>query len=243
MKHSDVIKPEFIEQYVETHKMLYSTLSIMISDISFIEACINLQDGELGTDWISIRYLYRSIFETLILRTYRCFFDNSGKDSTNIFKFKNDIIADFLKDEYRDKVKGNIKELKIEDKIYKKSVLPNLKKNVSCLRDKYIAHGILNDDTAEVNLQDIKELLNNGCELFQALSFEPKNFYTFFEGDGYDFSREIAYTQKSLENIIKYTMLSSNYIKSINCTFAPDSNEYVKKRMGEIVDEINRAKE
>ncbi len=39
MKHSEVIKPEYIDRYVDIHKMLYRTLSIMVSDISFIHVC------------------------------------------------------------------------------------------------------------------------------------------------------------------------------------------------------------
>lgn len=53
MKHSEVIKPEYIDRYVDIHKMLYQTLSIMVSDISFIHACVELQDHDIQADWIS----------------------------------------------------------------------------------------------------------------------------------------------------------------------------------------------
>lgn len=58
MKHTDVIYPQYIDDYVETHKILYRTLSKMISDISFIKACCDLQDVEMEYDWISIKYLH-----------------------------------------------------------------------------------------------------------------------------------------------------------------------------------------
>lgn len=242
MKHDEVIKPEYIQQYVDTHKILYRTLSIMISDVNFLKACVNLQDHDLESDWISIKYLHGTVFESLILRTYKCFFDNSGTDSTNLFKFKNSIIGTFLKDEFREEVKNKITTLRIEDKVYRRAKLEKLEENILCLRDQYIGHGLLNADDATVDLSDIEDLLKLGCELFQALSFEPKRFYGFFEGDGYDFLKEFAYTEKSLTNLVRYTQLSSTNIRSISCDFDSECDESVAVKIQALVHRINDSK-
>lgn len=242
MKHDEVIKPEFVQQYIDTHKILYRTLSIMISDVNFIKACVNLQDHDLGNDWISIKYLHGTVFESLILRTYKCFFDNSGTDSTNLFRFKNNIIGSFLKEEFQEEIKNKVATLRIKDKIYRATRLKRVEESVLCLRDQYIGHGLLNADDATIDLSDIEELLKLGCELFQTLSFEPRRFYTFLEGDGYDFAREFAYTEKSLANLIRYTQLSSNNIASISCNFDPDCEENAVKKIQTLIGKINETK-
>ena len=243
MKHTDVIYPQYIDDYVETHKILYRTLSKMISDISFIKACCDLQDVEMEYDWISIKYLHGAIFEGLILRTCKCFFDNSGKDATNLFGFKNSVIGRYLKEEYRDQIKNPVAALHIEDKSYK-SKLNDIRDNCLSLRDNFIAHGLLTtNDNAVVDLNDIRELVDYGIELFQVLSFEPGNFYNWLkEGDGYDFSKEIAYTQKSLSNFIRYTMLSSKYISEVDCKISADCEASMVRKIEAMIKEINSSK-
>lgn len=246
MKHTEVIKPEYIDEYVETHRMLYRTLSIMISDVNFIKACVDLNDVELHHDWISLKYLHGVVFEDLIMRTYKAFFDNKGTDATNLFKFKNSVKGKYLKPEYVDRVKVDIATSRLEaDKEYKKTRLEDLSKNIIYLHDKYVGHGILNaKEEFKVNLSDIKELLEYGCELFQRLSFEPKGFYDpLLESDGYDFSREFSYTEKSLSDFIRYTMLSSSYVKSIDCVIDEDCKEFaVGKKLQRMIDDINESK-
>ena len=95
-----------------------------------------------------------------------------------------------------------------------------------------------------VDLQDIKELVQNGCQLFQVLSFDPPlDFYSWLEGDGYDFSREFSYTKDFTEQFVKYSMLSSRYIQFITCEFdmeyaEPDVIEAISK----IINDINSEK-
>ena len=243
MKHSELIKPEFIDRYVEIHKMLYRTLSIMVSDISFIRACVELQDHDLQSDWISIKYLHGAVFENLIIKTYRCFFDNSGSDATNLLKFKNSIIGEFLKEEYVDTIKSQMADLRIDELVFRRTIFERVEKNVTCLRNQYIAHGLINQDEATVDLDDIEELLKCGIELFQKLSFETRGFYTFGEGNGYDFSNEISYTRKSLSNLIRYTMLSSTHISKIICEYDSECEEPVLTKVQKLVEEINISKE
>ena len=134
MKHAEVIKPEYIDRYVDIHKILYRTLSIMVSDISFIRACVELQDHDFQSDWISIKYLHSTVFESLIIKTYRCFFDNSGTGATNLLKFRNSIIGEYLKEEYTDIVKSQLKGLKIDDLVFRRTTLKRVENNVTRLR-------------------------------------------------------------------------------------------------------------
>lgn len=95
------------------------------------------------------------------------------------------MINEFLKEEYGQKVIDDLKVLPIEDKIYKRKI-ETIKKNVDEIRANYIAHGLLNpEEGAIVDLNDIKELHRNGCELFQHLSFKVNDFYNpLLEGNG-----------------------------------------------------------
>ncbi len=204
--------------------------------------CVELQDHDIQADWISIKYLHGTVFENLIIKTYRCFFDNSGTDATNLLKFRNSIIGEYLKEEYTDIVKSQLKGLKIDDQVFRRTTLKRVENNVTRLRNQYIAHGLINQDEATVDLNDIEELLNCGIELFQRLSFKPRGFYTIFEGDGYDFSKEITYTRKSLSNLIRYTMLSSTHISKIKCEYDSECEAPILTKVHKIVDEINNSK-
>lgn len=192
--------------------------------------------------FVSIKYLHGTVFENLIIKTYRCFFDKSGTGGTNLLKFRNSIIGEYLKEEYADIVKSQLIGLKIDDLVFRRTTLERVEKKVTRLRNQYIAHGLINQDEATVDLDDIEELLNCGIELFQMLSFEPRGFYTILEGDGYDFSKEITYTRKSLSNLIRYTMLSSTHISKIICEYDPECEAPISTKVHKIVDEINNSK-
>lgn len=212
----------------------------MIFDISFIEASVSLQDNELGHDFITISFLHRNVFENLITKMYRGFFDNSGSDTTNLMKFKNKVIKEYIKEEYKQEILDDIKKLPIEDKIYKRK-FEIIKKNVDIIRDKYIAHGILDPmESSEVDLKDIKELLKNGCELFQHLSFDVKSFYNpLLEGDGTNFENEFEYTAASTQKFIKHSFLTSGFIDKIECTYVEHCNAGVRNRLEKVLSDIN----
>ena len=143
MNYKDVIKPEFISEYIEQHKLFYRTLSSMIFDVSFIESCLDLQNSELNSDWITVKFIYRNIYENLIIKVSRCFFDNSGRDATNLFRFTNRVLSDFLRPEYKENVLQMIATTGFEDKEYRRKQ-ETLNTNVLGLRDVFIAHGLLN---------------------------------------------------------------------------------------------------
>lgn len=242
MNYKEVIVEQKISDYIAIHKHLYRTLSSMIFDISFLEACVDLQDPELESDWISVKFLHRDIFENLITKTYRAFFDNHGPDTTNLFKFKNLLLREFIKPEYRQTILETIRALPIESDEFKpRKVL--LERNLLELRSGYIAHGLLNaSDTACIDLRDIRQLVEYGCEFFQKLSFEPRSFYSFFEGDGFDFSKEFAFTHASTRNFIKYHYLSSQYISGIQCEFTEDCSPKTKEKLLQTIGELNSSK-
>ena len=54
MNYKDVIKAEWLSEYIDQHKLFYRTLSSMIFDVSFIEACSELQNSDLDSDWIKV---------------------------------------------------------------------------------------------------------------------------------------------------------------------------------------------
>ncbi len=246
MNYKEAIRLESVDEYKELHKLFYRTLSSMIFDISFIEACSNLQSRtpDINSDWISIKFLFRDVYENLLIKVSRCFFDNSGSDAINLFGFKNKVVGGFIEEKYRCALIKQIAGLPMEDKLYKVKI-NNLKHNVLGLRDQYIAHGLIarQSDELSVDLKDIKELVKNGCQLFQVLSFDPPlDFYSWIEGDGYDFSREFYFTKTSTELFVKYSMLSSRKILEIACVY----DEYIEKEEREailkIVADINDEK-
>lgn len=239
MNYKDVIIAERLEDYIASHKKLYRTLSSMIFDISFLEACVELQDHDLDYDLITIKFLHRDVFENLITKLYRGFFDNSGQHTTNLFKFKNQVLREFIKPEYYDTIFKSICELPIESAEYK-PYKQLLERNILGLRAGYIAHGLDNpSDSATVHLKDVRKLVEYGCELFQKLSFEPKGFYSFFEGDGYDFSKEFSYTGTSTRSFMKYAILSSKHISNITCQVRSDCDTATKEKIDKLVSDIN----
>lgn len=159
--------------------------------------------------------------------------------------FKNQVIGTFLKDQYKQQVVESINMTGFNDRVYKHK-LEALKENVLILRDSYIAHGLLvkqnEDEESGVDIRDIKELVEKGCQLFQAISFEPRDFYSWIEGDGYDFSKEFAYTHISTELFIKYVMLSSTHITQIDCQYNEYSTAEEVAKVKSILKDINEEK-
>ncbi len=238
MNYKDVIIPEKIENYKEQHRIMYITLNSIIFDISFLEACVELQDNELNNDWITIKILHKNIFENLVLKIYKCFFDNSGTDSTNILRFKNNVVRKFLKKEYRRDVIEQINNISLPTDFINRQ--EQLRDNIFSIRKDFVAHRLLQtNDNAIVDLNEIKMMFEYGCNLFHVLSFEPQDFYSFIEGDGYDFFKEINYTYKSVRKFIKTSFLTSNYITKIDCQFDDYCDETIKRRLQTIIDDLN----
>ena len=239
MNYKDIIIEQHIEDYKEQHRIFYQTLSSMIYDISFLQNAYDLQDWKILHDFITLKMMYRNIFENLITKVYRCFFDNSGNGSTNIFKYKNKVLKLYLKEEYRQPIIDKIKLLPIESKEFKAS-FEELRNNYKAIRNGFIGHRLLvTSDDATVDLDDIKQLVEYGCELLQTLSFEPSDFYSFTEGDGFDFSKENETTKSLTYNFIMHSFLTSRYITKIECAFDELCPEDIKERLEKIIQEIN----
>jgi hypothetical protein len=148
---------------------------------------------------------------------------------------------------YKENVLEKITTTGFEDKEYKKK-METLRENILGFRDDYIAHGLLSkqDRDFELDLKDIKELLEKGCKLFQAISFESSGFYDkWWEGDGYDFSKEFDYTKKSTKLFLKYSMLSAKCVERISCEYRKDRLEFDEENIRiieNIINEINGEK-
>lgn len=241
LNYKEIIVETEIEKYKKIHKMLYRSLSMMIHDISFLYATTEFDFFELDSDWISINILHTDIFENLITRMYRVFFDNSGNEACSLVGFKCSLIGKMIKDEYKEQILNDIRQLPIESKTYKKKS-KKIQDNVIKLRHQYIAHGLISStDSASVKLVDLKELLEYGCELFQTLSFNVKDFYI-GTSDGYGFEAEWKFTYKSSRAFIKYCQLSSTYISDIYCEYNEYCPKEVQDRLNEIIQELNTSK-
>ena len=187
MNYREAILAENIDEYKIQHRIFYQSLSSMIFDIAFLQACVDLQDYDLNYDLITVKMLHRNIFDNLISKVYRCFFDKTS-GATNIIIFKSLVIGRYLKAEHRKEINDKVKELPIFSSEYKNNKFKDLEKNCRDLRHSFIGHRLLaTEDNAIIDLDDIRKLVDYGCELFQVLSFEPSDFYSFLEGDGYDF--------------------------------------------------------
>lgn len=243
MNYKDIILEQHIEDYKEQHRIFYHTLNSMIYDIAFLQTAYDLQDWKIHHDFITLKMLYRNIFENLISKVYRCFFDNSGNSSTNILKYKNKVLRHYLREESRQPIINNVNQLPIESKDFKVK-FEELKNNYNSIRNGYIGHRLLNaSDDAVVDLKDIKQLVEYGCELLQALSFEPSDFYSFTEGDGFDFSKEIETTKSLSYNFIMHSFLTSSYITKIECEIDKLCPEDIRERLEKTIQELNTCKD
>lgn len=243
MNYKEIIKEEYIGEYKEQHKIFYAVLNSMMFDISFIEACVELQDDELNSDWITISFLHRNVFENLISKVFRCFFDKGGNNATSLYKYKNNVIGRFAKEEYRKEIIDKVNKISMgcEDFNKRKN---ELERNLLSIRHGFIAHRLaITNDEAVVDLSEIKLLVKYGQHLFQALSFEPRDFYSFVEGDGYDFSKEDEFVHGLTRHFIKMSFLSSKHITKIECTFKDDCEEFIKERIQVIIDDLNKQTE
>ena len=206
--------------------------------MAFLQAGFDLQDWEIHYDVITLKMLHRNVFENLISKVHRCFFDGMG-NSTSLLRYKNNVLGKYLKEEYRQQIRENVKALPIESSEYK-SKLNELKENCGAIRNGFIGHRLLDaSDNAILNLDEIKQLVEYGCELFQTLSFEPRDFYSFTEGDGVGFDDEIKTTDKLSRNFIYHSFLTSRYITKISCEFEEYCPIDIRNRLEAVIQELN----
>ncbi len=220
MNYKEVIIPEKLKEYIEMHKLFYRTLGSMIFDISFIESCCDLNEKGVETDEITLHALYKDVFENLLIKVYRGFFD-SGREATSLFLFKNKVLNEYISDTYKNTLITQIRLLPIENRKYRNK-LENIRASVRELRNQYLAHGLIEKQSEDVvvYLADIKELVEKGCELYQVLSFDPPlDFYSWVEGGGTDFKEEFLCTRELTDHFLKCASLSSSFIKSISCEY------------------------
>ena len=233
MNYKCVILEQHIEDYKEQHRIFYHTLNSMIYDMAFLQTAYDLQDWKIHYDFITLKMLHRNILGNLITKVYRCFFDYSGNSSTNILKYKDKVLGQYLREEYRQLVINNVKQLP-------KVRFEELRSNYKSIRNGFIAHRLLDaSDDPVVDLKDIKQLVKYGCELLQALSFEPSDFYAFTEGNGIDFSKEIETTKSLSYNFIMHSFLTSNYITKIECEVDELCPKDTRERLEKIIQELN----
>ena len=238
MNYKDVIIAGYIEDYKEQHRIFYQALSSMLYDIAFLQAGFDLQDWEIHYDVITLKMLHRNVFENLISKVHRCFFDGTG-NSTSILRYKNNVLGKYLKEDYRQQIRENVKALPIESSGYK-SKLKELKENCGAIRNGFVGHRLLDaSDNAVVNLDEIKQLVEYGCELFQALSFEPHDFYSFIEGNGFGFDDEIKTTDKLSRNFIFHSFLTSRYITRISCEFEEYCPKDIREKLDTVIQKLN----
>lgn len=238
MNYKDVIIAGYINDYKEQHRIFYQALSSMLYDIAFLQAGFDLQDWEIHYDVITLKMLHRNVFENLISKVHRCFFDGTG-NGTSILRYKNNVLGKYLKEEYRQQIRNNVKALSIESSEYK-SKLKGLKENCGAIRNGFIGHRLLDaSDNAIVDLDEIKQLIEYGCELFQTLSFEPRDFYSFIEGYGLGFDDEIKTTDKLSRNFIAHSFLTSRYITKISCEFEETCPKDIREKLDIVVQKLN----
>ena len=245
MKHTDVIKPQFIEEYEHFHKIIYRNLDMALMDMYFLESCLRVQDLDLGYNALPMKCLYRSVFSSLTMNVCKCFFDNSGNDATNLLIFKNRVIGKYLREEHVEHVTMEVSKLLLSNKDYKKKV-SDIEKNVLILRDNFISHGLLKSsyDKAIVLLPDYHELLSCGCELFDRLSFEPETFYSAaVEGDGHIPFPDTDGFSKVYDEFLSYTLLASPFIKNVTCEVDPFCEEKIQRKLAAIEKKLNEYKQ
>ena len=216
IKYTDVILPEYIDKYVEMQKALFLDFNRIVFDIVFLQkALANKELNLLYDSMLVIEKLFGNEFQYLIIKISRCLFD-TGTDVITLPRFKNRIIRDFIKPEYKQDVCDIVKNSRWNsDEI--KDTISRVKISISGFRNHYLAHN-LEGQTEELTipLDDIEAVFNAATELFSLLSFETGDIYSPVPTDGRTFSDEKQALSEFCDRFFDYQYLSSPHVQNIS---------------------------
>lgn len=226
MHYQDILLDDYIDEYKETHRWLYNRLTGMIFTITFLNKTIEWGHKKVCFDqpWAVVSGLFRREFELAILMLFRDVFD-SGNDAITLIKFHNAIMQNILPHRQSEVV------ARIKETTWKADTLEAVRQRLNAalhiIRNRRIAHSLKPQITSEavIHLADITKLVDSACDLFQALSFEPGDFYKASEGNGCNFQEEKESCERQIEVFYRYLSLSSTHVDKISVQYSEYANE------------------
>jgi len=169
-KHYEYIMPEYGREYYRYHSSIYINICRMFWNISFIKKTLRLQrEGMICYGDIAIINIYRDEFELLVLRLHKLIYDND-KDTITLQKLKNNMMNKYVKNEKKQELLRQLKNLPIE-KHEIKSMRDRVEKSVRILRKKCIAHSLNGEiEEVEVRIDDIEGIVMAAWDSLRILS-------------------------------------------------------------------------
>lgn len=249
MVYTDIICPEYIEEYKKWHKNLFYALSNLVFDISYLRVSYDNQfenrlNIDIGAASVAQR-LYKNCFEGAILKLYRYVFD-SGKDAISLIRFKNKVKDVYTKKEYRSQVQEAIGATYWMTKEFK-TIKVKLELKMKEFRTNLIAHNLDNNELdISITIDELEKIFDGACQLLIALSFSPLDFYNKYEGFGVDFSVERSTITEFIKTYLECGIFNSAYVRNISCEikeFSTFCGDDVTKLIYEKIADINLRKD
>lgn len=211
----------------------------MLFDVAYLRISYRMQhpEYELKTSIVSNKIYYNQ-FEYLVFKMFRCLFDNKRTNSITLTKFRNNA-NQHIYDEYKSELTTLISKTRWKSPEFK-NVFEQANKSVELFRHHNFAHSLLKEATDTIVTIDILEdVILGACELFQALSFEPQDFYSYGEGDGITFEKEKYVLDILIEQYIRTRFLSSDLINNVTCNFN-DCDEHIMDKLKKEIELFNK---
>lgn len=171
----DVITPEYLKDYEDGMGFFYSELVTLNTNIFIINKIREFPFDLfcVPDDKIFFSMVANNFFEYSVIIISRLIKDSSSNSFT-IRKFKNRIIKDYIKPEYREAFKDRIKNSKFEH------AMNDILDRIQDLRNKRIAHTIEDyvKDTkniGRINFKELEKLRDSINSFFDSLSFNIKH--------------------------------------------------------------------
>lgn len=238
--YKDILCEDFVEEYKLYHMTLFKELNIMLFDVAFLKECV-LQNRRMIDSDIIVLYLFRNIFEHLVLKTYRIMFD-AGVDVLTLDVFVGKVIKNLKSDDLENDVRNKMSATAWKSD-HIKVVKKRLKESLREFRNKAIAHKLTQEmKDLSVNLEDISELLDAAIELFEIFSFYPLDFYDHKISE-HSFIAEQLTVQEESKQLLDLLWLSSKDIRKIDIKLRNSMSKSDKEKIENFVSQYNLERE
>lgn len=184
MDYRDVIKPDEIDEYIKYHKKFFSHIADINTDIFFMERFLSFPFKELKMLHSILFYsiINDNMFQNLVVKIHRLINDNDS-DVFTLIKYKNKIMKNYIKDEFKSKLIEQIKMYDLNEKKYL-----DIRDKIKTARNEFIAHRNMEyfNHYTEKNLVEFNEMKNLVLRIndfFKAISFNVDDTYE--ASDGY----------------------------------------------------------
>jgi hypothetical protein len=179
-KPEDVLRPEFVQQYKELHEDIWHRLVETNTTITILEKIQSFPFNHFYSPnenifWTSVYWNFLDI-STITIHTI---INDQGNDAHTLLRFKNNISREWLIDSEKQTYSQNLKEVKFDQ------TTENIRKKITYIRDKIIAHRLFDKDGRLLNpegitVSEIRHTYDDVERLFRACSFGAEYVTTLY---------------------------------------------------------------